>query len=430
MKKNIKWLINVATICLCLCAIAIGVYAAKQASLTATGTIGFTATNVYAEVSGQTSGAAEEVTFNKITIDSTKTGNSYTDTTTWSGKNIEFDEEGTPITLTFTITNLATDREVYAKVTSTSSITNVNMSINGTEGALNSGWLTLGANTQGATNYTTEIVIVLSVANTDISVSGNYAFNLELNSKKPATMADLVKYDTTNNYYYIVMGEYGDNEVRWRYISDVTSGIDSATKFTPSSTNKPNTTTGAKGMFILETVTNSMKYATAPYSDGAPGKPPQYNHTTEGYTDLTITDYGTSDVRSYLNNETNILGNDVGTIFETLGIDASNEVYANIQARPMTDFYDAVPSQFEGEEDKFWILSKSEAETFLNNDLPWYGTTGGTTHNIYWLRTPLSAHWMWYVAICPGGSEVVIDDCMYYYIQDTLNVRPTFILNF
>jgi len=96
----------------------------------------------------------------------------------------------------------------------------------------------------------------------------------------------------------------------------------------------------------------------------------------------------------------------------------------------MTDFYDAVPSQFEGEEDKFWILSKSEAETFLNNDLPWYGTTGGTTHNIYWLRTPLSAHWMWYVAICPGGSEVVIDDCMYYYIQDTLNVRPTFILNF
>ncbi|MBE7075083.1 MAG: hypothetical protein E7376_03815, partial [Clostridiales bacterium] len=108
MKKNIKWLINVATICLCLCAIAIGIYAAKQASLTATGTIGFTATNVYAEVSGQTSGAAEEVTFNTITIDSTKTGNPYTDTTTWSGKNINFNEEGTPITLTFTITNLST----------------------------------------------------------------------------------------------------------------------------------------------------------------------------------------------------------------------------------------------------------------------------------------------------------------------------------
>jgi len=45
MKKNYKWLINIAAICLCICAMAIGIYAAKQASLTATGTIGFTAHN-------------------------------------------------------------------------------------------------------------------------------------------------------------------------------------------------------------------------------------------------------------------------------------------------------------------------------------------------------------------------------------------------
>jgi len=184
MKKNLKWLINVATICLCLCAMVIGIYAAKQASLTATGTIGFTATNVYAEVSGQTSGAAEEVTFNTITIDSTKTGNPYTDTTTWSGKNIDFNEEGTPITLTFTITNLSTGRPLYAKVTNTSSATNLNVQVDGEDFSATE-WLELPAKTEGSTANTTTVVISLSVADDNESVTGNYGFNIELQSTEP-----------------------------------------------------------------------------------------------------------------------------------------------------------------------------------------------------------------------------------------------------
>ncbi|MBE7074917.1 MAG: hypothetical protein E7376_02955, partial [Clostridiales bacterium] len=62
MKKNYKWLINVFTLVLCVCALAIGVYAAKQASLTATGTIGFTAHGCKVKVSGTIDAYDEDFT--------------------------------------------------------------------------------------------------------------------------------------------------------------------------------------------------------------------------------------------------------------------------------------------------------------------------------------------------------------------------------
>ncbi|MBE7075193.1 MAG: hypothetical protein E7376_04365 [Clostridiales bacterium] len=62
MKKNYKWLINLATLVLCVCALAIGVYAAKQASLTATGTIGFTAHGCKVKVSGTIDAYDEDFT--------------------------------------------------------------------------------------------------------------------------------------------------------------------------------------------------------------------------------------------------------------------------------------------------------------------------------------------------------------------------------
>ncbi|MBE7075378.1 MAG: leucine-rich repeat domain-containing protein [Clostridiales bacterium] len=227
MKKNFKWLINVATICLCLCAIAIGVYAAKQASLTATGTIGFTATNVYAEVSGQTSGAAEEVTFNTITIDSTKTGNPYTDTSTWSGKNINFKEEGTAITLTFTITNLSTGRPLYAKVTNTSSATNLSVEVNETD-FTETEWLTIPAKTEGSTANTTTIVISLSVANDNESVTGSYGFNIQLQSTEPVVEEVLDASSYTNLGFDYVSEQ--DNTVYVYGQSEATGNIEIPSK--------------------------------------------------------------------------------------------------------------------------------------------------------------------------------------------------------
>ncbi|MBE7075204.1 MAG: hypothetical protein E7376_04420 [Clostridiales bacterium] len=62
MKNKFKWLINVFTLVLCVCALAIGVYAAKQASLTATGTIGFTAHGCKVKVSGTIDAYDEDFT--------------------------------------------------------------------------------------------------------------------------------------------------------------------------------------------------------------------------------------------------------------------------------------------------------------------------------------------------------------------------------
>ncbi|MBE7075424.1 MAG: leucine-rich repeat domain-containing protein, partial [Clostridiales bacterium] len=118
------------------------------------------------------------------TIDSTKTGNPYTDTTTWSGKNINFNEEGTPITLTFTITNLSTSRPLYAKVTNTSTATNLNVEVGGAT-FIETQMLTLTAKVDGSTTNTTALEITMSVADDNESVTGNYGFTIELNSEKP-----------------------------------------------------------------------------------------------------------------------------------------------------------------------------------------------------------------------------------------------------
>ncbi|MBE7075258.1 MAG: leucine-rich repeat domain-containing protein [Clostridiales bacterium] len=56
MKIRGKYIINIAVICLCICAMTIGIYAAKQASLTATGTIGFTAHQCQVEITGTKQG--------------------------------------------------------------------------------------------------------------------------------------------------------------------------------------------------------------------------------------------------------------------------------------------------------------------------------------------------------------------------------------
>lgn len=64
MKKKFNLWLNIVTVCLCVCAIAIGVYAAQSATLSVTGSVGFTAhdceVNVKVYKYGQADGSTEE----------------------------------------------------------------------------------------------------------------------------------------------------------------------------------------------------------------------------------------------------------------------------------------------------------------------------------------------------------------------------------
>lgn len=61
MKKKFGLWLNIVTICLCMCAIAIGVYAATNASLTVSGTIGFESHGVEMIIDGTLSGYVTSV---------------------------------------------------------------------------------------------------------------------------------------------------------------------------------------------------------------------------------------------------------------------------------------------------------------------------------------------------------------------------------
>lgn len=66
MKKKFRLWLNIVTICLCIAAIAVGVYAAKQATLTVSGTIGFTAHGCKVNVTGYIYGHAQGANENEM----------------------------------------------------------------------------------------------------------------------------------------------------------------------------------------------------------------------------------------------------------------------------------------------------------------------------------------------------------------------------
>ena len=132
-KRKFNLLLNIATLCLCVAAIAFGVYSAKTASLNVSGTVAFTAHNCKADVIAKVYGDAVNSS-NEINADGTpRQAENAGQVGNWSvdGKDVNnatmtkfyFSDMGeddvTPITLTFTITNQS-DFPIQACITSIS----------------------------------------------------------------------------------------------------------------------------------------------------------------------------------------------------------------------------------------------------------------------------------------------------------------------
>ena len=223
MKRKFSLFLNVAVLALCVCAIAIGVYSAKQASLSVTGTVGFTAHNCELQVSGTKKGYAlgDGTTYQESAVALTMgADNATTGTVSGSGASgvissialgdLKFTdlatEEIPPIVITLTFTNLSayqvsatvlvddianvkyTRQYVMGQYTETSSLTNHVEAV------------ILGDS--NADNKTATFVITLNVADSSKDVTNLSTLNITANFAKYDASTLLNTYtDEQNNEY-------------------------------------------------------------------------------------------------------------------------------------------------------------------------------------------------------------------------------------
>lgn len=219
----------------------------------------------------------------------------------------------------------------------------------------------------------------------------------------------LLQNDAENNYYYVemgtIMGQQQSEYVRWRYFSDGQTPYQYSTS-SPTGT----------GYFILETnvlsaigrdgadnminITYNNEYSTIE----------PFTHTENGWNNIYTYDYSTSSARQYISGEGAkssyryeankcIPNGRYSNLLKDLNIDKESDlVYNIIEERSLDELYSDIGVQFpdfsqatikysKNDGDKLWLLSRSEIQGLLGDDLQdivWARQ--------YWLRTPFTVN--------------------------------------
>ena len=403
----------------------VGVWAVSSTSIEVGGTISFQATSVNAEVTGAFSGASTNPTLNKLTYSST-TSPSTTDLNSWKN-NVTFAENGADITLTINVTNKSSERAMYVSIEDTAEdVATLTKTIK--QGAND---YTEGNAVKVEASATVTFTVTFHLTSTDVSTEATYAYTVTL--KDESEHVELM-YDSTNEYWYVEMGNYEGTAVRWRYISS-----DGITAYT--STEKPNTQTGSKGWFLQEVGTTVCDFG-------------DYYWDEENQEAYANNDYATSAIRQYITGTDCALtwdGQDMtvtGNYLNELGITENNAVYKKIQAREVSDLYkkinwDANTKISDGSTtvtgaDKLWLLSVAEMysllgggdvstitasdkwSTEIKEKIEWSYGDGA-----FWLRSPkLDESTQVYLGWLGEGRSYYVG----YY--NPFSVRPAFILEF
>ena len=199
-KRKFNLLLNIATLCLCVAAIAFGVYSAKTASLNVSGTVAFTAHNCKADVIAKVYGDAVNSS-NEINADGTpRQAENAGQVGNWSvdGKDVNnvtmtkfyFSDMGendvTPITLTFTITNQS-DFPIQACITSISATSVGFYNFDSTT--------TYSPNTyvqMDAKGNTANLVVVLKLTDLTITVVSDLEISLKFEKYTPQFTIDTI----------------------------------------------------------------------------------------------------------------------------------------------------------------------------------------------------------------------------------------------
>jgi len=193
MSLKMKLVSGISIFLLILGLIIIGIFVAPTATIVLDGSIFFEVTDAHATVQGKITGSKEaeavtkgskEINLNTLTFESGKT----TDVSSWEDNKISFKNDGSAVTITVTITNLATDCPLNVTIKDTAkTVKNIKRN------------MTIGANTytgdvitvpKAETGKTDNIVVVtltLDVTNPNASVAADatYGYLIELNNDEP-----------------------------------------------------------------------------------------------------------------------------------------------------------------------------------------------------------------------------------------------------
>ena len=185
MTYKAKLITSICAFFLVLALLAAGVWAAKTVNISIGGTVNFTATSVYCNVDGVIKGSKEGTqTLTRLHFEADD-GNNITATGSWT-PDLNFVDEGDTmgqdITMTITITNLAT-RGLNVTLTNTSSQTpgygdqNVEIDIK------------YGTTAENATTYTSGTTQTITAGTTSSHTTGVFVITFHLTTKNnPATL--------------------------------------------------------------------------------------------------------------------------------------------------------------------------------------------------------------------------------------------------
>ncbi len=363
-KRNVGWLLNIATICLSLCVIAIGVYSLKQASLNVGGSIGFVAHNLNVKYSGTVS--------NAINKDGTEYSNNITKetdlATKWDLGTMYFNETTDYISLPYDekfpksievsikIFNYSAFA-VKANIVEDENTTTIKTKLEDsgvTMNIINNPYIA-PAKTPGSVATIGEVKIIFTlvyyyqtdgttiVDGRDLLKDSTFNFgNVTINVEQTKNETTEIKYgeigflDSENNYcsfeaYYVEMGEYNrdmadlkittGDKMKWVIYKIVENGKEVALNSLDDVGNYIENVNGryvAKQnvkYYCLQTIYENIQYCNNMYYDTDKQLSEESDYVTlsrNGYGQI-WTDYATCNIRDYLDGITikpNFINND------------------------------------------------------------------------------------------------------------------------
>ena len=186
MSLKAKLATTIAALCMVICLLTVGVWAAQSATVTLKGKVSFVADDVYVKVLGKAEGS-EEADKNMVPEAEIAAFNadSATDNSDWA-PSLTFSKKGETITVTITVQNLSTEREVELTFAPTIAGTAIPVNKDGDEKTVTAGnvtaYATAAAKVAKATSAdapgTATCTIVLTIANRNQSFE-----NVELGGK-------------------------------------------------------------------------------------------------------------------------------------------------------------------------------------------------------------------------------------------------------
>ena len=416
MKAKTKLVATIMAMCLVVTLGVIGIFAVKTLNMNVGGNITFSADGLSLEVFDGEFKTTSGADYSNITTQEGKLQGFVMNTDTkqsdiqskidsWANLELALDSKGSAVLHFAVKNNMTTPLYVYI-ATELGTNTNNNMDIlvspNGTE---------IGA------GLTTNFEITFDILDTSIN-AGLKGFNVAVTFAKESLVVAQNKIDqatgletTEVDYYYVEMGTYNGEPVRWRYVADENGKPYDGVSVVSS----------LKGYYVLETETTSKEFLNSGYNGTT------YKHTEAGYTNINASDYGLSDIRQYL------INTNVGGFMSDLGISKDNIIYSLIKRRTLTElYYNITPTgttidktnlehalsltgeyDISNQADKFWLMSHLETRTFFTNISKVFGEGSA-----YWLRSPFGANCAYQV-----GPTGIMDNRIIYTL---FKVRPCF----